>query len=55
MIVGFRGVTHLVEVKTERGKLTATQVIFTMKHKGSLNIVRSIEDVAEIVAVWAIR
>lgn len=52
LIVGFLGVTHLVEVKTERGKLTQAQILFTLKYKGKLHIVRSVEGVAILVASW---
>ncbi len=43
LLVGFRGVNYLLEVKAKRGKLTADQVVFFDEWRGSACVVRSAE------------
>lgn len=45
LVCGYRGATHLVEVKTHNGKLTAPQAKFIDEWRGSeVTILRSVED-----------
>ncbi len=50
LLVGYRGQTHLVEVKIEGAKLNKAQVEFRDSWKGSpMQVLRSVEDVAEFM------
>lgn len=49
LIVGYKGHCYLVEVKTEKGKLTATQEKFTKEWRHGFHIVRSTKDVQEFI------
>lgn len=51
-LVGYRGRSYLVEVKTPKGKLTASQEAFLSNWLGDHHIVRTIEDVQELVKGW---
>lgn len=50
--VGKFGYSHLVEIKTEEGRLTSDQQEFKQVWEGNYDIVRSIEDVLELSAEW---
>jgi hypothetical protein len=52
LAVGKHGLTHLVEVKAEGGKLTPAQEQFLATWKGDWAICRSVDDVVEYVAEW---
>jgi hypothetical protein len=52
LIVGYRGVSHLVEVKVDGGRLNASQREFKASWRGDFAVVRSIEDVREVVEMW---
>ena len=49
LIVGFRGATYLIEVKTEKGKLRPTQEDFVRWWKGHVAVVRSIEEALKVI------
>lgn len=54
LLVGFRGVTYLLEVKTARGKLRASQQAFIDGWKGGpAVVVRTMQEA--LVAIGAIR
>lgn len=50
-IVGYSGLTYLVEVKMPKGKFTPAQVEFKKTWKGDYHVLRSVED-AEVFARW---
>lgn len=42
LIVGFRGVTYLLEVKDEKGKLSSEQILYHAKWRGKpIDVVRN--------------
>lgn len=43
--IGKNGATHLIEIKTEKGKLTDLEKSFQDAWKGSLKVIRNLEDV----------
>jgi len=45
IVVGKNGKTHLIEIKTEAGKLTEQEQAFFDMWKGSVLIIRTIDDV----------
>jgi hypothetical protein len=52
LLVGFRGVNYLLEVKAQKGKLTPPEQDFFDEWRGQAVIVRSIEDA--LIAIGAI-
>jgi len=52
LLVGYRGQTHLVEVKQEGKRLNAKQREFEAAWRGDFEVVRSVDDVADLVAAW---
>jgi hypothetical protein len=44
LLVGFRGANYLLEVKTAKGKLRASQEAFVRRWKGQVHVVRTVED-----------
>lgn len=53
--VGFMGETHLVEFKSEKGKLTEDQRQFVDRWRGDHFIVRSAEEAISLVRSWVTR
>ena len=61
LIVGYRGVTYLMEVKlppgpeggTSHSKMTPTQMEFAGRHKGRYVVVRSIDDALRAIGAIA--
>jgi len=49
ILVGYRGVNFLFEIKSERGKLSESQVEMHDNWRGKIHVVRSIEDAEEIL------
>jgi len=49
LLVGFRGVNYVIEVKTEKGKLTDDQIVNFPAWRGQITIVRSVQG-----ALWTI-
>jgi len=49
LVVGFRGVTYLVELKTEKGKLTDDERDFFDSWTGQITIARSAEDILDMI------
>lgn len=47
LLVGFRGRNYLVEVKSEKGKLTPDQEIFFQTWKGQTMVFRNAEEIIE--------
>lgn len=52
LLVGRHGRTFLLEVKSEKGKLTGDQVEFSETWRGHFKVVRSMDDA--IAAVWGV-
>lgn len=52
LIVGYRSVSHLVEVKVDGGRLNASQREFHASWRGDFSVVRSIKDVRALVDQW---
>ena len=44
LLVGFRGINYLLEVKTPKGKLNKKQQKFFRSWVGQVNIVRTVDD-----------
>ena len=54
LLVGFRGKTHLVEVKTKHGIVTKPQVEFAETWTGEpVAIVRSADEAIDLVRKWS--
>lgn len=50
LLVGFRGDTYLLEVKTAKGKLTKAQIEFGAAWQGKpVHVVRSVEDALAVL------
>ena len=49
LLVGYRGVNYLLEVKSRRGRLTADQVVFFDQWRGAAQVVRSVDDALKVV------
>ncbi len=49
LLLGYKGESFLIEVKTKTGKLTPNQVKFTKGWKGSYFIVRSADEAIELI------
>ena len=48
-LVGFRGRTYLVEIKTSKGKLRASQVKFLDLWRGQSAIVRTVDEALKLI------
>lgn len=44
LTVGYRGVTYLIEVKTDKGKLTTDQIRWQARWRGHVKVVRSVNE-----------
>lgn len=53
LLVGFRGVNYLLEIKTDKGKLTADQSAFIDTYNGRVHIVRTIDEAYSVIGVFA--
>lgn len=53
VLVGFRGVTAIAEIKTPRGKLRASQTAFLDGWRGMSRVLRSVDDGIDLVNVMA--
>lgn len=51
LIIGYNGKNYLAEVKTEKGKLNELQVMFFDHWKGQAKVVRTKEDIKELLGV----
>lgn len=51
LLVGFRGINFIIEIKVLGGKLTPGQALWHMKWNGSVSIAWSIEDALRIIGV----
>jgi len=51
IVVGLKGVNYLFEIKSKSGKLTEKQKELHDSWRGSIHIVRSIEDCAEVLGL----
>ena len=49
LLVGFRGVNYLIEVKTDKGVLGDAQKQFLRDWRGQVNVARNLEDVLRII------
>lgn len=49
LLVGYRGINYLIEVKTDKGKLTEDQEKFIPEWRGQLCVVRTPEQAISIV------
>lgn len=49
LLVGFRGRNYLLEVKTSKGKLRASQETFRAGWRGHYAVVRSVEEALTVV------
>ena len=52
LLVGYRGVNYLLEVKTAKGKLTADQIEFTAMYNGRVFVVRDIGEAYVAIGVF---
>ena len=50
LMVGVRGVNLLIEIKTDKGKLTTDQVIFHKSWPGSVVVVRTLQEALDAIA-----
>ena len=50
LMVGVRGVNLLMEIKTDKGKLTTDQVIFHKSWPGSVVVVRTLQEALDAIA-----
>jgi len=51
LLVGFRGANYLLEVKTARGQLRASQKSFLDRWRGQAHIVRTVEDAFGVIGI----
>lgn len=51
VIVGYRGLTVLVEIKTRLGRLRASQRAFLLTWRGAVAVIRTTEEATELL-VW---
>jgi len=51
LVVGFRGANYLLEVKTAKGKLRASQEGFIRRWKGQVHVVRTVEDALAVIGL----
>lgn len=51
LLVGFRGLTYLLEVKTATGKLRPSQVRFLARWKGHAVVVRDLDQALSAIGV----
>jgi hypothetical protein len=49
LLVGFRGVNYLIEVKEPKGKLTPDQIDFFEDWRGQKGIARNLDDALRII------
>jgi len=49
LVVGFRGATYLIEVKTAKVKLRPTQENFVRRWKGHVAVVRTIDEALKVI------
>lgn len=49
LLVGYRGITYLLEIKTDKGKLTKGQADFIPDWRGQLAVVRTTQQAIDIV------
>ena len=49
LMVGVRGVNLLMEIKTDKGKLTTDQVIFHKSWPGSVVVVRTLQEALDAI------
>lgn len=50
LLIGYEGVNILIEVKSEKGKLTADQVEFHSRWRGAIAVARSADEAIAIVS-----
>jgi len=51
LLVHSRGVHYLMEVKAEKGKLTADETRWIERWRGQVHIVRSVDDALRVIGV----
>jgi hypothetical protein len=51
LLVGFRGVNYLIEVKTAKGKLRPSQDAFLARWKGHAAVVRTLPEALAVIGV----
>jgi hypothetical protein len=51
IIIGYKGVNYLVELKTERGRVSAGQDTFNKEWTGQTDICRSLDEILELISV----
>ena len=49
IVVGFRGINYLIEIKTETGKLTNDEIKWHEQWQGQKATIRTIEEAIELV------
>lgn len=49
--LGHRGINYFCECKTEKGKLTPAQELFFDQWRGQVSIIRSLDDVFELLNI----
>jgi hypothetical protein len=53
LLVGYRGHSHMVELKGPIGRFTVDQTEFRERWRGDYHVVRSLQDVIDLVAEWS--
>ena len=51
LIVGWKGINHLWEIKSEKGKLSKEQKLFHHCWSGKIVVIRSIEDINNALGI----
>lgn len=51
IVVGYRGVNYLVEVKTQKGKLIPSEAAWHARWRGQVAVVRTVEEAYRLIGV----
>ena len=51
ILIGYKRVNYLVEIKTETGTLTPAEEVFHEKWGGQIDIARNLDEVLELIGV----
>ena len=51
MVVGWRGINYLWELKSDKGKLSKSQKDFHLQWSGTISVIRTIEDADKALGI----